>query len=148
VDQTLTRPPVGHPDDLSPTLDLTPFLGVWQNTNPSSAGIACVHLTRRGDTLVARVFGTGLPAQPQGQSPAQTGGHVDWGETLATTFAERPDLREAATFAASYQFGFMDVQLHAWIKLGVLVIAKFDRFTDDSGRSSRFSREFFFQAPD
>jgi hypothetical protein len=144
VDQTLNRPPVGHPDDLSPTLDLTPFLGVWHNTNPSSAGIACVHLTRRGDTLVARVFGTGL----QGQPPAQTGRGVDWGETLATTFAERPDLREAATLTASYQFGFMDVQLHAWIKLGVLVIAKFDRFIDDSGRSNRFSREFFFQAPD
>jgi hypothetical protein len=148
MDPTLTWPPAGQSEHLSPALDLTPFVGVWQNTNPASAGIARVHMARRGDTLVARVFGTGMPEQPPARSARAAPADIDWGEATATAFAEGPDRREAATFAASYQFGFMEVHLHAWVKLGVLVIAKFDRFLDDSGRSNRFSREFFYRASD
>jgi hypothetical protein len=95
-----------------------------------------------------QVFGMGTSELPAARWVPAVTEEMDWGETKAETFADRPDLREAATFACTFQHGFMEVQLHAWIKLGVLVIAKFDRFTDDSGRSNRFSREFFYRASD
>jgi hypothetical protein len=39
----------------------------------------------------------------------------------------------------------MDVQLHGWVKQGVLVLALFRRFKDAIGESSYFDREFFYR---
>ena len=39
----------------------------------------------------------------------------------------------------------MDVQLHGWVKQGVLVLALFRRFEDAIGKSSYFDREFFYR---
>jgi hypothetical protein len=113
-------------------LDPSVFLGVWANTNSATNGIVKVILAARDGALTVRVFGAGDPSA------------CDWGEVEANVFAENVGSGEGKTFMASYDFGFMEVCLHAWVKLGVLVIAKFDRFKDGSGRSNRFSREFFY----
>jgi hypothetical protein len=115
-------------------LDVSAFVGVWENTNRASAGIVRVQLASDGNGLTLRLFGAGA-SEPH-----------DWKPTGAIPFADSPDLREATTFQASYRLGFMDVDVHAWIKLGVLVLVKFDRFVDESGRANRFSREFFYKA--
>ena len=39
----------------------------------------------------------------------------------------------------------MDVQLHGWVKQGILVLALFRRFKDAIGASSYFDREFFYR---
>jgi len=53
----------------------------------------------------------------------------DWGKVDAPVFA----------------FDFEEVRLQANVKLGVLVVASFNTFKDDSGRSSYFNREFFYR---
>ena len=52
---------------------------------------------------------------------------------------------EPAKIKASYDLGSMDVQLHGWVKQGVLVLALFRRFKDAVAESSYFDREFFYR---
>ena len=68
------------------------------------------------------------------------------GVLLVADSLEHSGLDEPTKMRASYDFGFMDVVLHAWVKQGVLVIAIFNRFRDASGRSNYFDREFFYRA--
>jgi hypothetical protein len=114
-------------------IDPTPFHGVWVNTNEATRGIARIELGAREGAFTVRVFG------------ADDSSLIDWGEVEARLFADTGGAHGGTTFLTVYDFGFMEVYLHAWVKLGVLVIAKFDRFKDDSGRSNRFSREFFYR---
>ena len=69
---------------------------------------------------------------------------IDWGEFEVKVFADHVDSPEGTKFSMVYEFGFMQVRMHGWVKLGVLVIAVFNLFTDDSGRSNYFDREFFY----
>jgi hypothetical protein len=110
------------------------FLGRWRNTNAATAGMAEVSFSMSQGAPVLRVFGAG------------EGRAIDWGEARVELFADGVSLAEPTKMKASYDFGFMDVLLHAWVKQGVLVIAVFNRFKDDSGRSNYFDREFFYRA--
>lgn len=114
-------------------LDPTSLLGVWINTHSATGGIVRVLLETKNGSFTVHAFGACDP------SPC------DWGEVKAEVFAESILSEEGKTFLAFYDVGVMEVYLHAWVKLGVLVIVKFDRFKDGSGRSNRFSREFFYR---
>ena len=46
-------------------------------------------------------------------------------------------------FGAFYDHGFLRTHLQAKVNRGVLVVAMFNEFTDGSGRSSYFTREFY-----
>lgn len=120
------------PPSMARALDHSFFWGVWQNTDAEAAGIIRVVFDDKAGALRMRVFGAGEPEA------------IDWGEVEAEVFADNVDSAEGTKFAAVYDFDFMQVRMHGWVKLGVLVIAVFNRFTDGSGRSSYFDREFFF----
>ncbi len=109
------------------------LLGTWTNTNEATRGIARAMLTRKGRHVALRIVATGSPGQN------------DWGETEASIFAADASSSEAMAFSAFYDFGFMETRLQGHIRQGVLIIAKFDHFKDNSGRSSYFSKEFFYR---
>jgi hypothetical protein len=111
-----------------------PLLGTWLNTNGSTQGIRKAVLEAKGQEVVVRVFASGNPDP------------FDWKETTASLFATDAGSSEAMAFSAFYDFGFMETQLQAHVRQGVLIIAKFDRFKDNSGRSNYFSKEFFYRA--
>jgi hypothetical protein len=111
-----------------------PLLGTWLNTNAATGGIAKTVLAAKGNGIVLRVFAAGGSQQT-----------VDWGETAASIFAADALATEAMAFSAFYDFGFMETQLQGHVRQGVLIIAKFDRFKDDSGRSNYLSKEFFYR---
>jgi hypothetical protein len=110
-----------------------PLLGTWSNTNTATRGIVKTVLAAKENGIVLRVFAAGSPQM------------VDWGETAASIFAADALATEAMAFSAFYDFGFMETQLQGHVRQGVLIIAKFDRFKDDSGRSNYFSKEFFYR---
>jgi hypothetical protein len=110
-----------------------PLLGAWLNTNTATRGIAKTLLTAKESEIVLRIFAAGSQ---------QT---VDWGETPASIFAADALATEAMAFSAMYDFGFMETRLQGHVRQGVLIVAKFDRFKDDSGRSNYFSKEFFYR---
>lgn len=113
-------------------LDHSFFWGVWQNTDAAGQGIVRVVFSDKDGGLVMRIFGAG-ETEP-----------IDWGEAQVKVLADHVDSLEGTKFAAVYDFDYMQVRMHGWVKLGVLVISVFNRFTDDSGRSNYFDREFFF----
>jgi hypothetical protein len=110
-----------------------PLLGTWLNTNTATGGIVKTVLAAKENGIVLRVFAAGSEQV------------VDWGETAASIFAADALATEAMAFSAFYDFGFMETQLQGHVRQGVLIIAKFDRFKDDSGRSNYLSKEFFYR---
>ena len=62
-------------------------------------------------------------------------------------FADGPDSSAPRAFTARFDLGYKEVSLQAKVKKGVLVVANFNRFSDNSGRAAFFSREFFYRAP-
>jgi hypothetical protein len=111
-----------------------PLLGTWLNTNTATRGITSATLSRQNGKIAVCIVAAG----DQGPS--------DWGETEASLFAPDASSSEATAFSAFYDFGFMETQLQAHVRQGVLIIAKFDRFKDNSGRANYFSKEFFYRA--
>ncbi|MBE9069035.1 hypothetical protein IQ260_20530 [Leptolyngbya cf. ectocarpi LEGE 11479] len=109
------------------------FLGVWDSTNANTTGIRRVELKARNNHLFLHAYG------------ANDNDLNDWGDVEVELFADRVDAHVATKFQAFYDFDFMEIRIHAWVKLGVLVFAIFNRFKDDSGRSNYFDREFFAQ---
>lgn len=115
--------------DAAVTLDLRDLLGDWRNTNASGG--------------IARIV---CESAVEGRMAVRCHSDVrDWGVVDAPVFAFTFDGRNAGAFSAVYDFGFEEVRLQANVKLGVLVVATFNRFTDESGRSSYFDREFFYR---
>ncbi|WP_089933473.1 hypothetical protein [Candidatus Entotheonella palauensis] len=119
--------------DTPDALDPTSLLGTWMNTNGASGGMAKVILTLKDGALTVRVIGADEP-EPH-----------DWGEITAAVYAKSVDSKDGMAFSATYDFGFMATHLQVNVKQGVLVIASFTRFKDDSGRANYFVREFFYQ---
>lgn len=110
-----------------------PLLGTWFNTNTATRGIAKTVLSVSDSGIVLRVFAAGIRQV------------VDWGETPACIFAADALATDAMAFSAFYDFDFMETRLQGHVRQGILIIAKFDRFKDDSGRSNYFSKEFFYR---
>jgi hypothetical protein len=109
------------------------FGGTWRNTNTTGSGIASVSfaLTDDGGTLCVR-----------GRERSDAN---DWGTAAVEIYNEIGAVAEPAKIKAGYALGSMDVQLHGWVKQGVLVLALFRRFKDANGVSSYFDREFFYR---
>jgi hypothetical protein len=111
--------------------DLSMLTGRWANTNPRSQGIVEVRMRIEEDVLHINLFGAGDHAP------------IDWGGLPATVYHERNDEGLEQPFRAHYEFGFMDVALQGFLRQGVLVVLSFTRFSDGSGRTNYFSKEFF-----
>jgi hypothetical protein len=116
-------------------VDPTPLLGDWRNTDHESRGIVRLVVAADGE-------GGGITVQAWG---AATPAPLDWGRTRGAVYAEGPGGRSAAAFGAFYDHGFQRVHLQAKVNRGVLVVAMFNEFTDGSGRSSYFTREFYYR---
>jgi hypothetical protein len=118
---------------LSSSSAASTFGGSWRNTNTTGFGIVSVSfgLTDHGGTLCV---------QGRDRSDAN-----DWGTTKVEIYNEIEAVSEPAKIKASFDLGSMDVQLHGWVKQGVLVLALFRRFKDAIGESNYFDREFFYR---
>lgn len=125
-----------EPDPAQPDhpFDGAELFGDWLNTNPDSAGIVRLRIEDDGHrAAVLRAWG------------ARTPHPVEWGPTSAALFALASESRLAKAFSATYELNDVAIKLQANIKQGVLVVASFTEFKDDSGRSSYFHREFYYR---
>jgi len=116
-------------EPLTTRLGVSALLGTWRNTNRDSRGIVRFDIAARDDG---------------GVDIAATGS-VAWPVTPATVYGDRLDATDALAFSCVCDLGYADVHLQTNIKGGVLVVARFHRFKDGSGRSSYFSREFYYR---
>ena len=112
-------------------MELSALLGTWINSNPDTNSIALIKATDERGKLRLQISAVG----PDGL--------IDWGTADAEVFAGTPESNVAAGFTCSYDFGFAETRLQAMIMKGLLVLAQFHLFKDDSKRASYFLREYF-----
>ena len=112
-------------------IDRGALIGNWINSNPDTSSIARVKVFEADGKLQLQAFAVG------------DAGLIDWGITTAAVFAAGPASRVGAGFAATFDLGFAEVRLQAMIMKGLLVLAQFHLFKDDSGRTSYFLREYY-----
>ena len=118
-------------DGQSEPLDVSGLRGVWINSNPDTNGIARMEFSESNGKLSVRVDAIG----PDGL--------IDWGLAPVKLFAASPKSRATAGFTCAYDFGFAETRLQAMIMKGLIVLAQFHEFKDDSGRMDFFVREYF-----
>lgn len=112
-------------------IDPRALAGTWINSNLDTNSIARINITETNGKLQLQVFAIG----PDGL--------IDWGTSDAHVFASGPASHAAAGFTCHYDFGFAETRLQAMIMKGLLVLAQFHLFKDDSGRADYFLREYF-----
>lgn len=118
-------------DDVSEPLDVSALAGVWINSNPDTNGIARMEFSDVEGKLSVRVHAVG----PDGL--------IDWGAVPVKLFAASPKSRATAGFTCTYDFGFAETRLQAMIMKGLIVLAQFHKFKDNSDRMEYFVREYF-----
>lgn len=111
--------------------DLHALPGVWINSNPDTNGIARLKVTESNEQLSLQAFAV----DPDGL--------IDWGNTDLKVFAGLPTSQVAAGFTCLYDFGFAETELQGMIMKGLLVLAQFHRFKDNSKRADYFVREYY-----
>jgi len=112
-------------------LDISALPGTWVNSNPDTNGIARLVVTESNGSV-------SIQAQAIGPN-----GLIDWGATDLSVFASTPTSRAATGFTCLFDFGFAETELQGVIMKGLLVLAQFHRFKDDSQRVDYFLREYF-----
>jgi hypothetical protein len=112
-------------------IDRKSLIGNWINSNPDTTSIARINVFETDDNLHLQVIAVG----PDGP--------IDWGTTTADVFASGPASRSGAGFTALYDFGFAEARFQGMIMKGLLVLAQFHTFKDDSNRAGYFLREYF-----
>ena len=113
------------------TLDTQALPGVWINSNPNTTGIARMLMSESDGKLSLQVFAVG----PEGL--------IDWGSTSVKVFAGLASSKVGAGFTCNFDFGFAETELQGMIMKGLLVLAQFHRFKDNSNRADFFVREYF-----
>ena len=111
--------------------DLHALPGVWINSNPDTSGIARLVISESDGRLSVQAYAVG---------PA---GLIDWGSTNVKVFAGLPTSHVAAGFTCLFDFGFAETELQGMIMKGLLVLAQFHRFKDNSNRADYFVREYY-----
>jgi hypothetical protein len=134
------------------------LLNRWRNTDANTRGISEVTCSERDGQVYVRVTAVG----PDGP--------LDWGEVPAVLFSDisvtgggraavepmtdgqpTPHYADISAtdggpaFWATYEHGFMTVHLQARFNIGILPIAIFTDFHDDSGRVNYMMREVFIR---
>ena len=119
--------------DKSPAteIDRSALIGNWINSNPDTNSIARVNIFESNGRLQLQVFAVG----PDGP--------IDWGTTDVNVFAAGPASRTGAGFTCTFDFGFAEARMQAMIMKGLLVLAQFHLFKDDSKRAGYFLREYY-----
>ncbi len=113
-------------------IDPSPLMGCWINTNTDTPGIAKVIISRSDHDVSVRIFSA------SGPTPR------DWGNAnVEVLYSTGVHSLTATAFVARYDFDFIETCLEANLSLGLLVIATYSTFKDDTGRSNYFAREFF-----
>ena len=115
----------------SAAMDIKALPGVWINSNPDTSGIARMVMTESDGNLSLQVFAVGAE------------GLIDWGRAPVRVFAGLPTSNAGAGFTCKFDFGFAEAELQGMIMKGLLVLAQFHRFKDDSNRADFFLREYF-----
>jgi hypothetical protein len=109
-------------------VDISPLLGNWRNSNPATNWIKRFTLSKKEGVFTMHTYSAAEP--------------FDWGEVEITAYMD--NAKEIA-FHAAYDLESVHSLLAVNTNKGLIIIAAFNRFKEDSGRSNSFCREFYFR---
>ncbi|HSD46205.1 MAG TPA: hypothetical protein VLB87_06260 [Pyrinomonadaceae bacterium] len=112
-------------------MELSALVGTWINSNPDTHSVAVVKATDSDGKLKLQVAAIGPD------------GFIDWGVADAEVFAATPESQLGAGFTCRYEFDHGETRLQGMIMKGLLVLAQFHLFNEDTDRESYFLREYF-----
>lgn len=112
-------------------IEFSQWAGTWVNSNPDTMGIARLVISETKGNFSLEVQAIG------------SDGLIDWGKTTINTLAASPSSRTGAGFTCFYDFGFVTTRLQGMIVKGLIVLAQFHSFKDESRRMDFFVREYF-----
>jgi hypothetical protein len=115
------------------TISLAPLTGVWNSTNEETRGIVKLILSDSDGILLVQCFGAG------GLSL------IDWETIHGEAFAGTVGTTDSVGFKASYDFGFLQTRVAAYLNKRILVVDTYNTFKDNSGRANYFMRDHFYQ---
>jgi len=116
---------------IAAAIDHAGLLGTWINSNPDTTGVTRFVVTEDSGRLTVQTYAIGPD------------GIIDWGTADVTVFASSASARVATGFACRYDFGFGETFLQGMILKGLVVLAQFHTFKDDSNRAPFFVREYY-----
>lgn len=108
----------------------TAVLGTWLNCDHATRGVVRVMITAAGTGINIQAFGACSPTP------------CDWGVTQGIVYADNVTASSAVAFHATYKFPFKETIVSGRLDGAMLLLETFDRFTDNSGRSSYYSRYY------
>ncbi len=114
-------------------ISLEPLNGVWNSTNQGTRGIIKLIVSDSDGILLVQCFGAGETSS------------IDWGTINGEAFAATVGTTESVGFKASYDFGFLQTRVAAYLNKRILVVDTYNTFNDNSGRSNYFMRDHFYQ---
>jgi len=138
-------------------IDAEPILGRWRNPDETSGGISEIDISRRDGGLAVRVVAAGGPDGPIEWGEVQvelysdismTGGGrgavgPDASGQVPAHYADLSGTGGGPAFLATFDHGFGRVDLQCRLNLGLLVVAIYSEFADDSGRPNYFLRPVY-----
>lgn len=118
-------------------LDPAPIVGVWSNTNLSTCGINRAEVISQDGGVDLHLLAADPPGAPR-----------DWGRVrVDKVFTDGPGSNRACGYIAAFDLGHARTRIQANTSHNLTVIAATTIFTDDSGRLSYLSREFYCPRP-
>ena len=126
-------PSMSNPPSKGGTIDPSPLLGTWHSTNKATRGIIQLILSDQEGILTLQSFG------------ASESSPIDWGPVEGQAFAAGVGLAESVGFKATYDFGFLQTVVAAYLNKRILVVDTYNTFKDGSGRFNYFLRDHFYQ---
>ena len=119
-------------DGTAPSIDPTPLLGSWVNTETRSSWLSAIHVRADGPHLRIHPIGGG------------DGSPADWGESEADLVCTTAiDSSEGGGYVATFVMESMVTELQATLNQGLLVVVAFNRMRDSAMAPGRVTREFF-----
>ena len=105
-----------------------PVEGTWSNSDPATRGIAKIVIGAAGQDVNVHAFAACSPTP------------CDWGAVQGSTYANGVGSNTAVGFIAQYKLRFKETTMAGHLEGTSLILEKFDRFTDGSGRSNYYSK--------
>jgi hypothetical protein len=104
--------------------------GTWNACDQATRNLVRVVIAPKGNELTVHAFGACSPTP------------CDWGAVAGLAYAANVSSTAAIAFTAQYKFSFSTVIVAGVLDNGSLVVETFTHFTDKSGRSDYYQKQY------
>jgi hypothetical protein len=109
-------------------------IGTWNACDPATRNLVRIVVAPSGSEITVHAFGACSPTP------------CDWGAVPGLVYASNVSSTSAIAFTAQYKFSFSQVIVTGVLDNGSLIVEAFTHFTDKSGRSDYYAKQYMCKA--